>query len=126
MPDDNPYQPPSTTSSHDERRLPVGHDGKIAHYAQLGLRLLGVMFLVDGVGGIIGSLAYAAFQSSALQQAGYDPLPDAYVFGWFATSAALLIAGIYFVVGGRWVLEKVFLPPSPTPDDDDVDATTNE
>jgi len=117
MPDDNPYEPPpAVTAQPRPARQGQGQqtsadDGRIARYAQLGLRLLGVMFIVDGIGGIFGSLAYAAYQSSALQQAGYDALPDGYVFGWFTASAASLVAGIYFVIGGRWVLDKIFLPP---------------
>ncbi len=87
-------------------------DAIIARYAQLGLRLLGVFFLLEGVCNTAGSLVYAAMQSHSLKQAGYQPLPDAYALGWFASSFAMIAAGVYFAVGGSWVLEKVFFPAS--------------
>lgn len=91
-------------------------DVKITRYAQLALRVLGVMFLVEGASGVVGSLMYAAMQMSAYKEAGYEPFPDYYVVGWLASSLALLVAGGYFAVGGAWVFEKVFLPSSKHPE----------
>lgn len=129
----NPYEAPIAAARQGAEPVQVpnppyasGDDEKIIRYAQLGLRLLGVMFLVDGAGGMIGSIVYAATLSTALQRAGIETLPDAYTFGWFASSVASLVAGFYFVIGGRWVLEKVFLSPSRTSqvEDNDADASS--
>lgn len=130
MPEANPYQPPDSRSHQDSDDEPVqaapppteSHE-RTLRYAQLGLRLLGIMFFVDGAGGIVGSFVYGARQSAVMRQAGYESLPDAYMFGWLASSAVILAAGFYLVIGGRWVLEKVFLPSPAKPvvemDDED-------
>lgn len=115
--DDNPFKPPSVIpaaeSAHrKESRLIDDDSATIARYAQLGLRLLGVMWLVDGIGGIVGSLVYVTWQRAEIRRSGYEPTLDEYALGWFAASAVILLAGIYFIVGGRWFLEKVFLPSS--------------
>jgi hypothetical protein len=67
------------------------------------------MFAGEGLCGLIGSLVYMGMQASLLRRAGYQGVPDAYVIGWFAASAATFLIGCYFVVSGRWVLEMVFV-----------------
>jgi len=127
MSDSNPYESPSTAVPQDSGPLPNENppsptdDRQIARYAQLGLRLLGVMFIVDGIAGFIGSITNGATQSSALQQAGYPPMADPYVFGWATQSIAYILIGAYCIVGGRWLLEMVFLPASRPCDIDDDD-----
>jgi hypothetical protein len=78
------------------------------------------MFVVEGIGGTLGSLAYACFQPSPLLETSNELYFDPYALGWIASSLAVLFAGVYLVVGGRWVLEAIFLPPSHT-DDQEVD-----
>jgi hypothetical protein len=118
MPDENPYEAPIAADPEDSspRQMDTGptapDSSGIAQYAQLGLRLLGVMFVIDGSAGLIGSAFHGAMQSSELQQSGYPPMPDPYTFAWAGQSIAYLVVGIYCVVGGRWVLENVFLPSS--------------
>ena len=110
----NPYEPSSPPP--DARRYVARQtspdDCKILQYAQLGLRLLGVMMVVDGIATISGSIGYGIFQSAALQQAGYAGFPEPYTVGWFASGLAYMAAGIYFMAGGRRVIELVFLPVS--------------
>lgn len=91
-------------------------------FAQLGLRLLGVMFFVEGVAGVVGSIIYYAWEASLFRDAGYESNPDPYAFGWFAASAISLVAGFYCVTNGRWILEMVFLPSSDE-SDSEYDAT---
>jgi hypothetical protein len=121
----NPYESPQVTPSQPVQPRPrrieesSADDERIARYAQLGLRLLGVMFLVDGVAGIAGGLVYGVMQSTIWEQAGYDSFFDQYACGWIAGGVASFVAGLYFTIGGRWVLEMVFLPSRPIQDDDD-------
>ncbi|MBW3596440.1 MAG: hypothetical protein KY475_04095 [Planctomycetes bacterium] len=123
--DDNPYKAGATDAPQElagrirEASAISADDDKIARFAQMGLRLLGVMFLVDGVAGLAGSITNGAPQSSALQQAGYPPTPDSYVLGWLAQSIAYIVVGAYCVIGGRWVLENIFLPSPRTRDIDE-------
>ena len=106
----NPYESPSSDvaraalDSHLAQR-----DADLIRYAQLGLRLLGVMFFVEGVAGVIASLIYGGL---LIYSYGISPesLYDSYLWAWFAGSAPLIIAGLYFVTSGRWVIEKVFMP----------------
>ena len=119
MSNDNPYQSPATTPLQESRanapevQPSSTDDRKIVRYAQLGLRLLGVMFIVNGISVFACSFTWGLMQSSALQRDGYAPTPDPYVFGLAAQAAAYATLGLYFVVGGRWVIEKVFASPSP-------------
>lgn len=82
----------------------------MARYAQLGLRLLGVMLLAEGLIGLVGSSIFGAIDLWQLVQDGYDPSPDPYVYGWFASSVVSFVIGLYLIVSGRWVLTNVFLP----------------
>jgi hypothetical protein len=67
------------------------------------------MFFVEGLAGTIASFIYGA-----LLMYSYGIVPesyyDSYLWAWFAGSAPLLLAGLYFMIGGRWVIEKVFMP----------------
>ncbi len=94
-------------------------DQRVGPYAQLGLRLLGVMLLIQGIGNMIGSLAQSAVYATQLKQAGYALSVDAYAFGWFISSLVLAGAGWYLIIGGRWIVEKIFLPASTSKQVDD-------
>lgn len=70
------------------------------------LKLLGVYFVIDGGAQLLGRLVHAAsvFRMPFLA----DPL-----FSYLATliyPTAILIAGLYLVVDGRWIIEKIFMP----------------
>lgn len=128
MSDKNPYEPPISTTAPpkappDERRL-SDDDVKIARQAQMFLRLLGVMLVVEGVGGLIYSAIVFAMLTPPLRALGYQG--DA--IGWGASSLVSLFAGLYFVLDGRWVLESIFLPPSRGAafEDDDAEWESTE
>jgi hypothetical protein len=107
----NPYDPPTHTAWPEPRFIePSELDVRIARYAQLGLRLLGVMLFFEGFAGLIGSVLYGGLVAMEFGVAGYAPLPDSYTYGWFVSSLACMLFGLYLMVGGRWILESVFLP----------------
>ena len=79
--------------------------------AQLGLRLLGVMLVVDGVGAMFGGVIQGLLQAWAYSQAGYAVPIDPHSAGWAVGGLPHLIAGLYFIVSGNWVLHNVFASP---------------
>lgn len=107
----NPYDPPTHTVSPEPRFAePSELDVRIARYAQLGLRLIEVMIFFEGLAALLGSVIYGGLVAMEYGIAGYAPLPDSYTYGWFASSLACVLLGLYLMVGGRWVLESVCLP----------------
>ncbi|MFN3192004.1 MAG: hypothetical protein ACE361_15950 [Aureliella sp.] len=73
--------------------------------AQIGLRLLGIMFLVDGVSGMIGQITYdATFYSNA----NYGAASFRNGFYLYIGPGVYMLAGLYFVIDGRWVLRNIF------------------
>lgn len=94
-------------------------------YAQLGLRLLGIMFIVDGITGLAGAFTNGTLQAAAYRQAGYDDSLDAYAYGWAAQSVVFLVIGVYFVCGRRAVLRLVFQAPAHTGRRSSVDTTSD-
>lgn len=91
-----------------DKSLPGGDLPAMLPFAQLGLRLLGVMFVVDGVGAMFGGTIQGLFQAQAYSDAGYSVPIDPHSVGWAAGGLPHLIAGIYLIVGGNWVLLHVF------------------
>lgn len=77
-------------------------------FAQLGLRLLGLMLFVEGVAAIFGGAVQGIFQARAYSIAGYDVQLDPHSVAWVASGVPILIAGLYFIVDGNWVLRNVF------------------
>ena len=66
------------------------------------------MFVVDGVGAIFGGAIQGLFQARAYSDAGYAVPIDPHSVGWAAGGVPHLIAGLYLIVGGNWVLLNVF------------------
>jgi hypothetical protein len=113
---ESPYQPPTDQMAPADKSLTrgdlVGGDlPALLPFAQLGLRLLGVMFVVDGVGAMFGGAIQGLFQAQAYSDAGYSVPIDPHSIGWAAGGLPVLIAGIYLIVGGNWVLLHVFASP---------------
>jgi hypothetical protein len=89
-------------------------DSRLLRYAQLGLRLIGVMFVFEGVAGLCGSLVYMVMYALALARGGYDSsLPDAHSCGWFASSFVTTVFGYYLISDGRKIVELVFVSQHP-------------
>jgi len=83
-------------------------------FAQLGLRLLGVMLIVDGLGALLGGLVHGLVQGQAYAAEGYGVVVDPHSAGWAAGGIPYLIIGGYLVAGGNWILQNVFLPSQRT------------
>lgn len=88
-------------------------------YAQLGLRLLGVMMIVDGAGAVLGGLAYWFVNAKAYWDARIPVPADPQAVGWIMAGIPSLLCGLYFVVNGAWVLKYVF-SPAPKASGEDV------
>jgi len=120
MQNDNPYEPPKIEEPKADIRADrddssqVSEDKKIARYAQLGLRLIGVMFVVQGIASLLFSATYWAMHKAVLHSEGIESTPDVYSTSNFMFGAAYLFSGLYLVLGGRWLIETVFLPVGET------------
>jgi hypothetical protein len=99
----------------------------VAQRAQLLLRLLGVYFVIDGARLVLGygmEIGYLWWLASTER---WGEMPCSFrETAWFCSGALLLAAGLYLVIDGRWVLEKVFLPAPPRPADDLEDENPDE
>jgi hypothetical protein len=113
MSDHNPYQA-STIKETQSSFRPSADDVTLARYAQMLLRVVGVWLTIEGTGGMFASFVYAGMQAIILENAGVPFSLDAYGTAWFAGSCATCLGGLYLIIGGAWVLEKVFLPSSRT------------
>ncbi|MFO0817787.1 MAG: hypothetical protein U1A77_07595 [Pirellulales bacterium] len=106
---DSPTQQQHTSQEQSETNI---HSGANSHtllpFAQLGLRLLGVMLIVDGVGAMFGGVIQGLLQARLYADAGYKASIDPHSAGWAAGGIPHLVAGIYLIIGGDWVLRNVF------------------
>ncbi|MDM4019616.1 hypothetical protein, partial [Roseiconus lacunae] len=93
--------------------------------AQLGLRLLGVMLVVDGLGAMLGGLIQGLFHAKAYADAGYNVLIDPHSAGWAAGGIPHLVIGVYLTVGGNWILRNVFVSSQLSSSDSFTESTTN-
>lgn len=97
--DDDTYDSPIIAAADGDALLP---------YAQLGLRLLGVFFLIEGTVAIIGGFVYLIWQSFEFHWAGQSYHPDAHSMGWIASGVPSFVAGLYLLFSGNWFLKNVF------------------
>lgn len=80
--------------------------------AYLGLRLLGVYFLVDGGANIVHALWVVRMSIGVDEPNQYGPPPER--LAAFVYPAIQLFAGFVFLLRARWVVES-FLIPSRNP-----------
>ena len=115
---DSPYRPPPEKKAAQQADHELaGNSHSLLPFAQLGLRLLGVLLVVDGLGAILGGFVQGLIQGRAYAAQGYGVVVDPHSAGWAAGGIPYLIIGVYLVVGGNWILQNVFLPPQrPTSD----------
>ncbi|WP_428308061.1 hypothetical protein [Lacipirellula sp.] len=94
---------------------------------QTSLRLLGVYIFIGGMTGVISDLAQvvATWQLAASE---YDsrmlfdvPFPTTFYGDLFYA-----LAGLYLMIGGRWLIENVFLPSKRLDDDGVLELTEAE
>ena len=106
---ESPYQPPNQLSQVAPEDSSDGYSADtFLPFAQLGLRLLGVMFVLDGVSAIFGGLFQGLMQARAYVNAGYGMHVDPHSVGWAAGGIPHIVVGLYLTIGGNWVLQKVF------------------
>ena len=113
---ENPYEPPLGGAETKPAQVKSFNsptlERKLVVHAQILLRLLGIFLLVDGLAGLAAGVVYFYVQSSVWREAGYTPSVDEYGCAWIAYSLVVFVAGICFIIGGGWVLEKIVLPSS--------------
>ena len=122
---DQPYRPPSTLSENAGDVTAPTHRASLLPYAQLGIRLLGVMFFVDGLSAIFGGLIQNMFQTWAYAESGYDVTVDPHSAGWAAVGLPYLVSGLYLMIGGNWLLCAIFTSPTVSRKIDDTDRKSN-
>ena len=114
MADSNPYDtPPQQKTGNAAVASSSGNLTSIGSYAVLGLRLLGVMFLIDGASNFLGTVANAAVQWSQLDIVPDSPdvlYYDSYVIGYFVTHLLYFNAGLYLLLNPRPLVNLFFLP----------------
>lgn len=109
---DSPYQSPKTIETQSEPTVveTIGETPSLLPLAQLGLRLLGVMFFGDGLAIMFGGLVFGVLQAKAYTDAGYDVPVDPQSGGWIAQGVPYMALGLYLMLGGNWILQSVFAP----------------
>lgn len=104
---------------------PTTHD--LLPIIQAVLRLLGVYIFIGGMTGVISDLAQvvAAWQQAASEYGSrmlFDfPFPTTFYGDLFYA-----LAGLYLMIGGRWLIENVFLPSKRLDDDGVLELTEAE
>jgi hypothetical protein len=130
-PIENPYDAPppdEVVETVEEERVPepLGEgDKNFTRYAHLFLRLLGLLLIASGLSEFVFGFTHTLLVSAELRKAGLDGQPTPYSIASLAQGIAYVVAGIYFTLGGRWVLEKILLPSSlasQIPHEDEADA----
>lgn len=103
------YQPPVDDQESGAVHEAAGDTGrKLLPFAQLGLRLLGVLLLVDGTASLAGGAIQSLFQARAYQASGYAYTLDPHSAGWMASGVPAFLSGLYLAFDGRWVLANIF------------------
>ncbi len=117
-PIENPYDAPLSDEvvepvEEEHEPDPLGEgDKNFTRYAQLFLRLLGLLLIASGLSEFIFGFTHSLLESAELRQAGLEAQPTPYSIASLAQGIAYIVVGIYFTVGGRWILEKILLPSS--------------
>lgn len=79
-------------------------------WAQLGLRLLGIYFFIEGVCGFIGNVLIAFILNWQYTLAGYESPVDAGSAGGGTISLLYTFVGFYLLLDGSWLLRNIFTP----------------
>ncbi len=80
---------------------------KTARKAQFWLRFLGVYFVIQGVSGIIPLVIRLIL---SVVKWGWDSPTVSTEVLFLPSGLITIIAGLYLIVGGEWVVKTVFLP----------------
>ena len=80
--------------------------------AELGVKLVGLTFVLDGVGGLILNLITFYVDRQNLIAAGIEPEMHSLTAGGLASSFFYLFAGVYLVTNGKAVIELILMTDS--------------
>lgn len=109
-------EPPESGQSAGER--PLTQEGM----AVLLLRFLGLYFAAVG---IIGALDHIGSLLALSNEFGLDEALANYRWYYVTRCAAEVIVGLYSLIGGQWVFDKILTPTTPVSPEDSV-ADTEE
>jgi hypothetical protein len=93
-----------------------------AGFATVMLRLLGVCLATIGFLALVGMTGHVVVRAYKL---GADKAFDRYSLDYFIYPLGELIAGIYFLLGGQWVFNKILTPVRQREDDDIAEEESN-
>ena len=86
--------------------------------AELGAKLVGLMFVLDGIGGLISHSITLFMDRNQMVDAGMAPLTNPVTMGGFISSLFYLFAGVYLVTNGKLVIELILMTDiEPTEED---------
>ena len=109
----SPYHPPTGDKVVAKPNSTEHEAPSVLPFAQLGLRLLGVLMVVDGMGAMFGGGIQWLLQVAEYANAGYSMTIDPHSAGWVAGGIPSLIVGFYLVTGCDTLLRIVFTPSRP-------------
>jgi len=90
----------------------------VAVLAELGAKLVGLMFVLDGIGGLISSGVTLFMDRKQLIDAAIEPLMNSVTMGSFMSSFFYLFAGVYLITNGKLVIDLILMTDSePTEED---------
>ena len=118
----NPFEP-STTRSEPKPPPEIATLSQrpafnAAVLAELGAKLVGLMFVLDGVGGIISNAVTLFMDRRLMLEAGVRPYADSVTMGSFVSSLFYLFVGVYLVTNGKLVIELILMTDiEPTEED---------
>ena len=86
--------------------------------AELGAKLVGLMFVLDGIGGLISHSITLFMDRNQMVDVGMAPLTNPVTMGGFISSLFYLFAGVYLVTNGKLVIELILMTDiEPTEED---------
>ena len=90
----------------------------VAVLAELGAKLVGLMFVLDGIGGLISHAVTLFMDRKHLIDTGIAPYTDSVTMGGFVSSFFYLFAGVYLLTNGKFVIDLILMTDSePTEED---------
>ena len=90
----------------------------VAVLAELGAKLVGLMFVLDGIGGLISHAVTLFMDRQQMIDAGIEPLTNSVTMGGFISSFFFLFAGVYLITNGKLVIDLILMTDSePTEED---------
>ncbi len=92
-------------------------------FATVMLRLLGVYFATFGAVGLLADFAHLVVYAN---KTGLEKTLQLYTLDYFARSIFELLVGLYFLLGGQWVFDKILTPVRRHVEDDEFEDRDEE